>query len=225
MSKAITLLSGGLDSAVATKLAVREYDILCALTFDYGQRARSREIDVSQRLCKEFDIEHRVVELPWLSSWTNTALVNEKEALPEASPDDLASEAMMRAVGVWVPNRNGAFVAVAATLAESLGADAVIAGFNAEEAETFPDNSDAFVKATNAALALSTLNKVSLISPTLHMTKLDIAKEFILMELDSDSFWCCYEGGEKLCGSCESCARTIRAFKEIGRLEIIANRF
>jgi 7-cyano-7-deazaguanine synthase len=225
MSKAITLLSGGLDSTVATKLAMREYDVVCALTFDYGQRACSREIDVARRLCKAFDIEHRVVELPWLSSWTKTALVNEKEALPKASDDDLASEAMMRAVGVWVPNRNGAFVAVAAALAESLDADIIIAGFNIDEATTFPDNSTEFVNATNAALALSTLNGVILKSPTLHMTKAAIAQEFLSLKIPYDLFWCCYDGGNKLCGSCESCARTIRAFKDVGGWNTIVHRF
>ncbi len=224
-NRAISLLSGGLDSTVATKLALREHHVVCALTFDYGQRARSREIDAARRLCNELDIEHRVVELPWLASWTKTALVDKKKALPKTSPDDLNSGALMRAKSVWVPNRNGTFVAVTAALAESLGANAIIAGFNAEEGATFSDNSAEFAKATNTALALSTLNKVRLISPTLNMTKLDIAKEFISLGLHSYSFWCCYEGGEKLCGSCESCARTIRAFKDAGGWDAIARRF
>jgi 7-cyano-7-deazaguanine synthase len=223
--KAITLLSGGLDSVVATTLAVRKYDVVCALMFDYGQRACAREIDAARRLCKELNIEHRIIEIPWLAAWTKTALVDEKAQIPAALPADLDTGAEKRAKAVWVPNRNGVFVSIAASLAESVGAETIIAGFNVEEGRTFPDNSAKFVKAANAALALSTLKRVNLDSPTLHMTKAQIAKEFISLELPPDLFWCCYDGGKKMCGHCESCARTIRAFKEIGRWETIAHRF
>ncbi|MFH1830485.1 MAG: 7-cyano-7-deazaguanine synthase QueC [Pseudomonadota bacterium] len=225
MTKAISLLSGGLDSIVATGLAMHTYDVTCALTFDYSQRANLREAETAARFCDKFSIEHRIVKLPWLASWTKTALVDKMANLPTVLPEGLESEAENRARQVWVPNRNGAFIAIAASLAEFLGAGTIIAGFNAEEAATFPDNSAEFVNATNAALALSTLNKVRLESPTLHMTKTEIAKGLLSLRLEPDSFWCCYEGGEKLCGVCESCARTIRAFKEMRGWEAIEHRF
>ena len=100
-----------------------------------------------------------------------------------------------------------------------------IFGFNAEEGKTFPDNSAAFVNAANSALGFSTRSGVKILSPTLEMTKAGIARKFMELKIDPGSFWCCYEGGDKLCGRCESCTRTIRAFKEAGALEDIRNRF
>lgn len=223
--KAIALLSGGLDSIVATRIAIEMTDVVAALTFDYGQRAYAREGEIAERACEEWGIEFRSIELPWLAEWTDTALVDRGESLPETSPDKLDEGANDRARRVWVPNRNGAFVAIAAAFAESTSTGSIIMGLNAEEAKTFPDNSEDFFKATNKALALSTLSKVTLSSPTVRMTKVEIAKEFMGLDIDPTLFWCCYEGGERLCGRCESCARTIRAFKSAGGWELISNRF
>jgi 7-cyano-7-deazaguanine synthase len=223
--KAITLLSGGLDSIVATRIAMETTDVVAALTFDYGQRAYAREGEIAEHACEEWGIEFRSIELPWLAEWTDTALVARGEELPETAPDKLNEGAEDRARRVWVPNRNGAFVAVAAAFAESTEVDSIIMGLNAEEAATFPDNSECFLRATNEALGFSTLKRVRLMSPTLNMTKGRIAREFMRLDIDPGLFWCCYEGGERLCARCESCARAIRAFKAAGGWDLISNRF
>jgi len=223
--KAIALLSGGLDSIVATRIAMESMDVAAALTFDYGQRAYAREAEVAERACEEWGIEFRSIELPWLAKWTETALVARGEMLPETSPDNLDVAAEDRARRVWVPNRNGSFVAVAAAFAESTGVDSIVMGLNAEEAVTFPDNSECFLRATNEALSFSTLSGVRLMSPTVGMTKGRIAREFMRLDIDPSLFWCCYEGGERLCGRCESCARAIRAFKAAGGWDLVSGRF
>lgn len=222
---AITLLSGGLDSTTATAMALGDYEVGLAITFDYSQRAVAKEIDAARSFCLKFGIEHKVINLPWLADITKTALVDSGILLPESSPDSLDSKAMERARAVWVPNRNGVFIAIAASIAESRGCNSIVAGFNIEEARTFPDNSQTFIDASNEALKLSTLNTVSIVSPTAAMTKEEIARRFVALDLDPAKFWCCYDGGEKLCGCCESCARTIRAFQTAGGWEMIAARF
>lgn len=225
MNRAITLLSGGLDSFVATALAIHKYDVVLAITFDYGQRSAKRETDAALSISKDFSIKHQVIELPWLASITNTALVNRCALLPKTDALSLDEDAASRAKAVWVPNRNGIFIAIAAALAESQDIGTIIAGFNAEEAQTFPDNGIAFVEATNLALSKSTNNSVAVVSPTIDITKCDIARHFIDLKLDAKHLWCCYDGLDSLCGRCESCARTIRAFKEIESWNVISNRF
>jgi 7-cyano-7-deazaguanine synthase len=222
---AIALLSGGLDSIVAAALAQRSREIRVALTFDYGQHAAARELEAARSFCAEAGIEHRAIELPWLHAWTQTALVDQARPVPHVQPEALEQDADERARAVWVPNRNGVFVAIAGALAESIGAQEVIAGLNAEEAQSFPDNSTAFVDATNASLRLSTLAKIRLVAPVSTMTKAEIARAFVAFNFEPESFWCCYEGGELLCGLCESCARTIRAFAAVGALGLLRRRF
>ncbi|MBN1282678.1 MAG: 7-cyano-7-deazaguanine synthase QueC [Proteobacteria bacterium] len=223
--RAIALHSGGLDSCVAARLAMREAEIALAITFDYGQRAAEREAEAALEFCRRFGIEHRTVELPWLAELGSSALTHAERPLPVAAAETLDQGAKGRAEAVWVPNRNGLFVAIAASFAEGLGAERVIAGFNAEEAAAFPDNGAGFIEATDRALSLSTLKRVRLLCPARDMEKGEIAAEFVGLDLDPRAFWCCYDGGERHCGACESCARSIRAFRSAGAWDLVSERF
>ena len=70
MKKAVILLSGGLDSLVALGFPQSEYRIELALTFDYGQKSVQNEIDASQKICKYYNVEHKVIKLEWLKEIT-----------------------------------------------------------------------------------------------------------------------------------------------------------
>lgn len=222
---AITLLSAGLDSTVATALAMRDHDVRLAITFDYGHRAAKREIEYAKRHSGLWGIEHLVIELPWFASETHSALVDRAHALPRVFDFDIEGHAESAAKDVWVPNRNAVFIAIAAAIAEARKIDAVVTGFNAEEARTFPDNSKEFLEAQNRLLRISTIKNIRVISPTIAMKKGEIAEKFAMLNIPPDSFWCCYEGGDMLCGACESCARTIRAFKAAHTWKLIEARF
>src|SRR5439155_35646 len=82
-------------------------------------------------------------ETSWLAALTPTALVNRRAKLPRHEMSERSAKA------VWVPNRNGCFIEIAAAHAESMDAERLITGFNREEAATFPDNSKAYVGAVN----------------------------------------------------------------------------
>ncbi|MFB3882412.1 MAG: 7-cyano-7-deazaguanine synthase QueC [Armatimonadota bacterium] len=212
---AIVLLSGGLDSAVNLKLAVDEGRVLSALTFDYGQRAAAREAAAAALMCRQLGVFHRLIELPWLAEICRTALVDRSAAIPEVRAEAVETGAgAPTAEAVWVPNRNGVFVNIAAAFAEALGADSIVAGFNSEEAATFPDNSAAFVAATNAALSHSTLSKPELRSYTQDMTKAEIVARGREAGAPIATIWSCYLGGVEHCWRCESCARLERALRQ-----------
>jgi 7-cyano-7-deazaguanine synthase len=212
---AVVLLSGGLDSAVNLTLAAKERGVRLALTFDYGQRASGREAAAAAFMCRQLDLPHRVVELPWLAEICRTALVNHSVAMPRLEAEDLAARAGAdTARAVWVPNRNGVFVNIAAAFAEGLGAEAIVAGFNKEEAATFPDNSAAFVAAANSALSHSTLTRPVLMSYTQELAKADIVRLGREEGAPLGAIWSCYDGGVEHCWRCESCARLERALRE-----------
>jgi 7-cyano-7-deazaguanine synthase len=203
--KAVALLSGGLDSTVA--FAIRARDAVLALTVDYGQRAARREIAAARITARRYRVPHRVIRLPWLSGG---ALTDRKIRLP--SPDlDRPAQAKSSSAAVWVPNRNGVFIAVAAAFAERLGAGRIVVGFNREEAETFADNSTPFLLASNRALRFSTRNRVRVESPTKNWDKRQIVLEAERRKIALDAVWPCYEGGRRWCRKCESCLRGLRA--------------
>jgi len=206
--KAVAILSGGLDSTVSLAAAVRRMDLVLALTFDYGQRAARREREASVRIARSYGVPHRVIAIPWLAGLTRTALVNRKAKLPRHEMSEQSAKA------VWVPNRNGVFIEVAAAHAESLGATRLVTGFNREEAATFPDNSPAYVRAVNSALSFSTANGVRVVSFTGSLDKRGIVRLGRRLGAPLDLIWPCYEGGRAWCRECESCLRSLRAFAD-----------
>lgn len=225
---AITLLSGGLDSAVATLIAGKSAQIKLAVTFDYGQRAAAQEIKAARAFCKHYGFPHEVILLNWLAKLSKNALTDKNKALPQYFKGDLdkdINKEKKSAQIVWVANRNAVFVNIAAAFAESYGFNQIITGFNAEEAQTFPDNSNEFIDAQNKLLSYSTLSHPKITNPLQKINKTQIAKKAIQLDLNPEYFWSCYDGSAKMCGTCESCARTIRAFNEINALEFIANKY
>ena len=223
--RAIALLSGGLDSCVAAALLAEKYDIVCALTADYHQKAALREIEAARILCAKLGIEHRIIALPWLGEITTTALVSQDTDIPTTNEQsvDKKDEAQARARAVWVPNRNGLFANIAAAFADAMEATVIIVGFNAEEAATFSDNSIACAEALTRSFSFSTLVAPRVVSPTASLRKEEIVT--LAAKYDIMEFWSCYHGNEKMCGSCESCVRTLRAFHAAGALERVKHLF
>lgn len=210
--KSIILLSGGLDSTVNLARAVKETEVALAITFDYGQRAAGKEIAAASQIAAYYRVPVKVIELGFLKEITNTALVNLNETIPDMSFQELDStRALETARQVWVPNRNGLFINIAASFAESLDCELIITGFNAEEATTFPDNSPAFIKAVNAALGYSTLSQVKVACYTQELDKVGIIKLGRELAVPFDLIWSCYYGDKEMCGQCESCQRLLRA--------------
>src|SRR5690606_36681933 len=116
----------------------------------------------SRLLCEHLDIPHHVIELSWLRQITCTALVNRNADVPTGPSvqiDNIEVSSRTKEA-VWVPNRNGVFLNIAASFAEALKADYVVPGFNVEEAATFPDNSVEYIKALDQAFQLSTATGV-----------------------------------------------------------------
>lgn len=220
LSTAILLLSGGLDSLVNAALARERHTVVRAVTFDYGQRAVAREIAAAANICAQWHLAHTVIALPWLHALTTTALVNRSATMPVFHPTDAelndAPRVRSSASAVWVPNRNGVFINVAAAMAEGMNAQWIVTGFNAEEAATFPDNTSDYVDRANAALEFSTLSRPTVVSYTQAMTKFDIVQCALALDIPLQWCWPCYDSGAQWCGRCESCARFQRAVTQAG---------
>ncbi len=226
--KQVVLLSGGLDSSINLCLALEAGEVILALTFDYGQLSAIREIAKARELCNLLKVAHRAIDLKGLKEWFRSAITDERVSLPQHSPEywgsggvDLEETAEM----VWVPNRNGVMVNIAAAVAETVEAELVVAGFNAEEAETFPDNSREFVEAVNACWQYSTRGRVKLVSYTIDWDKKKIFKEGMRRDFPWKCLWACYNGQERMCGKCESCARLINAAREARGESCLAGLF
>jgi 7-cyano-7-deazaguanine synthase len=178
MKKAVVLLSGGLDSSVNFWLAHKKYEVVLGLTFNYGQKALAQELKSAENLCKRVGVAHKVIDLSWMKAFGHSALLSDSQTVPVGSAVEIDSQVQseITAKAVWVPNRNGIFLNIAAGFAESYGADFVIPGFNVEEAATFADNSAEFMKALDHSFSFSTSNNVTVICETVSLNKTEIVK-------------------------------------------------
>lgn len=217
MSSAIVILSGGLDSSANLALAIEQLNIKMAITFDYGQRAAVKEIQASSALCRHYRVKHKILSIPWVGEFGKSALIDTSLDVPtsEVKIDDKSASAQS-ASKVWVPNRNGIFLNIAAGFAEAMECDYVIPGFNLEEASTFPDNSKDFIQALNQSFSFSTANRIQTKCYTIDMMKTEILKVSLEKKLPLELLWPCYFAGDTWCGECESCQRSKRAFKANG---------
>ena len=164
----VILLSGGLDSLVSICASLEICKIELALTFDYSQRAAKEEIQAASNIARHYNIEHRVIKLPFLSEITDNALTKNGANLDFEKMDKDSAKA------VWVPNRNGLFLNIAACFADSKGYDYIIIGANKEEAGTFPDNDVDFLDSADSFFEFSTLMHPKILAPLKNLYKHEI---------------------------------------------------
>src|SRR5262245_39194067 len=139
MSKAVVLLSGGIDSAVVAAKAMSDGNDVIAISFDYGQR-HIRELFCAKKITKHLRInEHFFVKIN-LAQWGGSLLTNSK---------DLGSNKKLGTFTNYVPGRNTVFIAIALSLAEAKGASSIYLGFNLSDRhhpDTLPIYLQAFEK-------------------------------------------------------------------------------
>ncbi|PWB50776.1 MAG: 7-cyano-7-deazaguanine synthase QueC [Candidatus Methanoperedenaceae archaeon] len=222
--KSIVLLSSGLDSTVAFKEAYNISDEILCVTFDYGQKAREKEILYSRMICERYNAGHIVIELPWFRTFRGA--LTEGSVLPEIKENELddMESAQKSARMVWVPARNVVFLSIGAALAENHEYDTIVTGFDAEEAATFPDNTPEFVERFNEMLKFGTLTKTRVLAPLISMNKYDIVRRGYEIDAPFEWSWSCYEGTERPCGICESCLRRKRAFEIASTIDPLLER-
>lgn len=214
--KSVVLLSSGLDSTVNIYQAQKESEVVLALTFNYGQRAFQSEVRQARKISDRLRVKHLVVDLPFFKEWGKSSLTDHSKAVPVSGSVSIDNyeTSVQTAKSVWVPNRNGVFLNIAAGFAESLGADWVIPGFNREEASTFPDNSQDFLEQCTRSLSFSTSNQVQVKCFTVDKNKTEIVGIGKSLNVDFSLIWPCYFNHDtRWCGQCESCQRSIRALK------------
>lgn len=214
--KAIAVLSGGLDSTVASTKFKEDYQIH-ALTFNYGQKSAEMEIESAKAICEELGAEHTIIKLPWLAELGGSALTSD-ESIPEPEDSELddIESALKTAKSVWVPGRNVVFTAIANSFAEAEKASIIIVGWDLEEAVTFPDNSKEFLEAFNTVLEVGSFDDIKIEAPLIGMNKNEIVEYGDSIGAPMELSYSCYKGFNYHCGVCESCMRRKRAFKSAG---------
>jgi 7-cyano-7-deazaguanine synthase len=213
-SRAVVLLSGGMDSCVCAAMAVRDYDA-AAVHIQYGQRTEARELQSFLAVCERLGIRERmVVRNEALKLIGGSALTDEKIAVPE-------SHALGREIPVtYVPFRNAHFLAVAVSWAEVLGAAKIYIGAVEQDSSGYPDCRPAYYQAFNKVIQAGTKEGgIEIVTPLIAMRKAEIVRRGLELDAPFDLTWSCYSREDRACGVCDSCVLRLRAFHEAGAVD------
>ena len=213
--KAVCVCSGGLDSTVSATIAKEEGYDLYMLHLNYGHRAEKSEIEATSRIASYLGAkEVKLIDLDFLKELGGSSLTDFSIPVPvgEEIPKD-------ETPSTWVPCRNLVFLSLASSYAEIIKAESLFVGFNAEEAESYPDNTEEFVDNFNAMLlnAVASFTKPPKVkAPLVGMYKRDIARKGVEVKAPMNLTWSCYFDYDKHCGKCEACMHRKRGFSEAG---------
>jgi len=210
-SRAVVLLSGGMDSCVCAALAVRDYEA-AAVHVSYGQRTEERERQSFLAICQRLQIRDKLmVRNEALRAIGGSALTDDAIAVP-------AAEEVGQSIPVtYVPFRNAHFLAVAVSWAEVLGAGKVYIGAVEPDSSGYPDCRPAYYKAFNEVVKTGTKDGlIEIITPLIAMRKTDIVRLGLELGAPFDLTWSCYSREDQACGVCDSCVLRLRAFAAAG---------
>ena len=222
VERAVCLVSGGMDSAVALAEACAAGFRSYALSFDYGQRHRM-ELAAAARVARAVGaVEHRVVKVD-LSTLGGSALTHDIE-VPKDRPDAAIGTGVP---ATYVPARNTVFLAVALGWAEILGARELFIGVNALDYSGYPDCRPEFLAAFERLAIVATAAgtehgaKFKIRAPLLKMTKAEIVLRGLALGVDFGLTHTCYdpvvtEGAVFACGRCDACRLRLKGFREAG---------
>lgn len=216
--KAVILFSGGLDSTTVLAIAKKEgYSCYC-LSFQYGQK-QTVELEKARQAAIENQVEKHLVLTLDLDKIGGSALTDSIEV-----PKDRDLEVDDKEIPVtYVPARNTIFLSHAVAWAEVLGATDIFIGINAVDYSGYPDCRPEFLEAFTNMANLGTRagvegnGRFSIHAPLLKMSKAEIIKTGIALDVDYGKTHSCYDPvGEKACGRCDACVLRMRGFIEAG---------
>lgn len=204
--KTVVLLSGGMDSVTALYWARKEYNVVGAVSFDYGAKHNHREIPLAAWHCAQTGVHHDIIDLGFMNRLFASDLLKSGGTIPEGH---YADENMKKTV---VPFRNGIMLAIACGLAESREAAALVIAAHAGDHTIYPDCREPFMQGMAAAMREGTYARIELLRPFIHRDKAGIAKLGDTLGVDYGKTWSCYKGGDLHCGKCGTCVERIEAF-------------
>ncbi len=208
----VVVYSGGMDSfTLLHRVAAQPNDVF-ALSFDYGQR-HAKELTVAAEVCEELGVHHKIVDISSIHSLIGGSALTSDIAVPEGHYEEASMKLTV------VPNRNMIMLSLAVGYAVSLGANKVYYGAHSGDHAIYPDCRPEFVERMNDVCKIANYEEVSIVTPYLDQSKIEILADGIQMKLDYTKTWTCYNGRETSCGKCGACQERLEAFEQNGIID------
>ena len=206
---AVVVLSGGQDSTTCLLWALKNYETVKTVSFDYGQRHK-KELECAKAICDKFGVSNQVIDLSELNALAPNSLTRDEIKVEEVAPENAPPNS-------FVEGRNMLFLTYAAIYAKGEGISDIITGVSQSDFSGYPDCRDVFIKSLNVTLNLAMDFEFDIITPLMWIDKeetwafadslggLDVIKNMTLT---------CYNGimGDG-CGHCPACTLRRRGYE------------
>lgn len=185
----VTLVSGGLDSTLAAKIAQEEGLHQYPLFIDYGQRSGSRELAACRRAMAELKLpEPKIADLSGFGALIHSGLTDVNL--------DIVQDA-------FTPGRNMLFLLMAAAYAYQVEAEAISIGLLHEDTSLFPDQTSVFLREAERMIAICLGRNIKVLAPLALFHKQDVIE--LAQAKGIEGTYSCHLGGEEACGQCIAC--------------------
>jgi 7-cyano-7-deazaguanine synthase len=213
MIDSVAIVSGGMDSVTLLHYLVKlKQKKPAILSFSYGQK-HSKEVQFAKYHSQLLGCqEHLILDLSLLApAFQGSALVGADISIPDI--DVVRGDPQP---ATYVPNRNMIFLSIAAAYAEGYQVQNVYYGAQAHDLYGYWDTTPEFLERINNLLTLNRKNHVQVLAPLVNLTKSEVLRLGLEMNIDYGKTWSCYVGEDKACGICPTCAERLEAFRIVG---------
>lgn len=219
-SKAVVLLSGGMDSCVCAAIARQRHGAgsIALLHAGYGQRTQQRERQAFEAIADFYQVEQSlIVQLDHFRAIGGSALTDASIRVPENELGNAGPHGSAIPV-TYVPFRNAHFLSVAVSWAEAIRAGAVYIGAVAEDSSGYPDCRAEYYRVFQELVRIGTRpeTQIEIATPVIAMKKSEIIRRGVQLGAPLHLTWSCYQNVDRACGACDSCLLRLRAFAEAG---------
>ena len=211
---ALVVFSGGQDSTTCLIWALKTFDRISAITFNYKQRHQV-EIECSKKIIDivrenyNKKIEHVIIDISFLSKILKTAMIQDLE-ITHNEETNLPT--------TFVPGRNILFLTIAAAMAYQKKIKNLVAGVCQTDYSGYPDCRDETIKSLQETLKLGLDYDITIHTPLMWKTKAETIK--MMQELGELELYkhthTCYKGERPACGECFACKLRLKGFREAG---------
>ncbi len=221
--KAVVLSSGGVDSTTCLALAVKQFgaENVSALSIYYGQK-HERELECARKIADYYGVPRYEFDISRLMQYSNCSLLKgSTQEIQHKSYAEQAAENDIGKVSTYVPFRNGLMLSMAASFAGGIYENeetGLYIGAHSDDAagNAYADCSIPFIDAMNRAVEIGSYGLLHIKAPFVGLSKADVVKKGLELQVPYELTWSCYESGDTPCGTCGTCIDRAKAFAANG---------
>ncbi len=215
MEKAVVLVSGGINSAVAAATAREQYHP-ALLHVAWGHRSAERELACFERLAAAMNIETTLVaELPCMAAFGGSARVSRRHAIEDAGTLGRGTPA------TFTPGLMPAMLSLAAAWAGAIGARHIVVGVSEDHrvpgpviSELYPDYRRELFQSFNILLHYGkpANRDLQVETPLIDLARAEVVRLGELAGVPFDRTWSCYADNKTPCNRCLGCTTRANGF-------------